>query len=173
MSARLGGFILGMIITIAMLFIGAYLFIAAGGVPMATAAAPLPFEETVANLALKANLRGAAEQKDPLVLNDDNLLAGARTFKENCAACHGVPGARAGAIAKGMFPPPPQLFEHDEMLTDDPEGETYWKVTHGIRLSGMPGFASTLSDQQRWQVTILLAHADKLPAAVQSALSAH
>jgi mono/diheme cytochrome c family protein len=58
-------------------------------------------------------------------------------------------------------------------MTDDPEGVTFWIATHGIRLSGMPGFASTLSDEQRWQVTMLLAHADKLPPAVQSALSAH
>jgi len=173
MSARLGGFILGIIATVAIIFVGGYLFIAAGGVPMETTAAPLPLEESVANLALKASLRGASDQKDSLPLNDDNLLAGAKTFKENCAPCHGIPGEHSGAIAKGMFPPPPQLFEHDEMVTDDPEGETFWKVTHGIRLSDMPGFASTLSNEQRWQVTMLLAHADKLPPGAQSALSAH
>ncbi len=173
MSGRLGGVILGIIITVAAIFVGGYLFITSGGVPMETTAAPLPLEETVAGLAIKASLRGAADQKDPLPLNDDNLVAGAKTFKDNCAPCHGVPGQRAGAIAKGMFPPPPQLFEHDEMVTDDPEGVTFWKVTHGIRLSGMPGFASTLSDEQRWQVAMLLAHADKLPAEVQSGLAAH
>ena len=36
-------------------------------------------------------------------------------------------------------------------------------MTHGIRLSGMPGFANILSDTERWQVTMMLAHADKLP----------
>jgi mono/diheme cytochrome c family protein len=173
MSARLGGFVLGILATLAILVVGGYLFITAGGVPMETTAAPLPLEATVAGLAIKASLRGAADKKDPLPLNDDNLLAGAKTFKENCAPCHGIPGEHSSVIAKGMFPPPPQLFEHDEMVTDDPEGVTFWIVTHGIRLSGMPGFASTLPDQQRWQVTMLLAHADKLPPAVQSALSAH
>ena len=173
MSGHLGGIILGIIITVAAIFVGGYLFIISGGVPMETTAAPLPLEATVAGLAIKASLRGAADQKDPLALNDDNLVAGAKTFKDNCAPCHGLPGQRAGAIAKGMFPPPPQLFEHDEMVTDDPEGVTFWVVTHGIRLSGMPGFATTLSDEQRWQVAMLLAHADKLPPAVQSALTAH
>lgn len=57
------------------------------------------------------------------------------------------------------------------MVTDDPEGVTYWKVTHGIRLSGMPGFESTLSDSQRWQVTMLMAHADKVSPAVQAAFA--
>jgi thiosulfate dehydrogenase len=56
------------------------------------------------------------------------------------------------------------------MVTDDPEGSTYWKVTHGIRLSGMPAFAKTLSDTQRWQITMLVAHADKLSPAVEAEL---
>jgi hypothetical protein len=70
-----------------------------------------------------------------------------------------------------MFPHPPQLFNGNEMVTDDPEGVTFWKVTHGIQLSGMPAFGESLIDEQRWQVTMLLAHADKLPLSVQSALS--
>ena len=56
------------------------------------------------------------------------------------------------------------------MVTEfGPEGVTYWKLTHGIRLSGMPGFADTLSDTQRWQVTMLVAHADKISPTVQAA----
>jgi len=56
------------------------------------------------------------------------------------------------------------------MVTGDPEGVTYWKVTHGIRLSGMPGFGGALSDTTRWQLTMLVAHADKLSPTVQAAL---
>ena len=173
MSGRFGAFILGIIATILLLFVGGYLFVTSGGVPMETTAKPLPLEETVAGLAIRASLRGAADQKNPLPLNDDNLMAGAKTYKDNCGFCHGVPGQPAAAAAKSMFPPPPQLFEHDEMVTDDPEGVPFWIITHGIRLSGMPGFASALSDEQRWQLAMLLTHADKLPPAVQSVLSAH
>lgn len=173
MSGRFGAFILGIIVAIALLFVGGYFFITNGGAPMETTAKPLPLEATVAGLAIRASLRGAADVKDPLPVNDDNLLAGAKTYKENCAPCHGAPGNPAGPIAKGMFPPPPQLFEHDEMVTDDPEGIPFWIITHGIRLSGMPGFASALTDEQRWQLAMLLTHADKLPPATQSELSAH
>jgi thiosulfate dehydrogenase len=69
-----------------------------------------------------------------------------------------------------MFPPPPQQWERNGMVADDPEGITHWKVTHGIRLSGMPGFGRTLSDTQRWQVTMLVAHADTLPPVVRGAI---
>ena len=62
-----------------------------------------------------------------------------------------------------MFPLPPQLFDKDDMVTDDPAGVTYWKVANGIRMTGMPGFGEMLTPTQMWQVSQLLAHADKLP----------
>ena len=55
-------------------------------------------------------------------------------------------------------------------VTNDPVGVTYWKVANGIRITGMPGFNGSLSTAQMWQVSLLLADANKLPAAVQSAL---
>jgi mono/diheme cytochrome c family protein len=68
-----------------------------------------------------------------------------------------------------MFPPPPHLFE-GHGVTDDPAGETYWKVKNGIRLTGMPSFEKSLSDQQIWQVSEFLAKADKVPESVLKVL---
>jgi thiosulfate dehydrogenase len=170
MSSRSAWFVLGILTTVVVAVSGAYVFVRAGGIPMATTAQPLPLEETVAEMALDASLGNAADQKDPLPFDDVNMLAGVRTYKEDCAVCHGAPGRSRTSISSGMFPIPPQLFEEEEMVTDDPEGITFWKATHGIRLSGMPGFASTLSDTERWQVTMLVSHADKLAAAVQAAI---
>ena len=56
-------------------------------------------------------------------------------------------------------------------MTDDPPGETYWKVANGIRLTGMPGFTGSLTTEQMWQVSLMLANSDKLPAAVRAALA--
>jgi len=51
-------------------------------------------------------------------------------------------------------------------VSDDPPGETYWKVANGIRLTGMPAYKSVLTETQMWQVSVLLAQADKpLPQA--------
>lgn len=135
---------------------------------MATTAPPLPLEKTVANMALRASIGNAKDQKNPLLFGDANMLGGVKVYKDNCAGCHGAPQQSRPAISKGMFPPPPQLFESNDMVNDDPEGGTYWKVTHGIRLTGMPGFAAILSDTQRWQVTMLVAHANKLPSSAQA-----
>jgi mono/diheme cytochrome c family protein len=171
MSSHVKWFVLGIAITLVFLAGGAYLFVKAGGISMETTAAPLPLEKAVAGMALNASMGHAADRKNPLPFNDDTMLAAARIFKQNCAVCHGIPGQPPTLISKGMFPPPPQLFEKQDMVTGDPEGETFWVVTHGIRLSGMPGFGSTLSDTERWQVTTLVAHADKVSPAVQAELS--
>lgn len=161
-------FLAGLIVGILLVVAGAYLFIAFGGVSMMTSSPPLPFEKRLARVALRASIDGAANEKDPLPFQDANMIAGARVYKTHCAVCHGVPGSDKTAIAKGMFPEPPQLFV--DTVTDDPEGVTYWKVTHGIRLSGMPGFIKTLSETERWQVTMLMAHADKLSGGVSAEL---
>ncbi|HWY48151.1 MAG TPA: hypothetical protein VNX70_12250 [Bryobacteraceae bacterium] len=81
-----------------------------------------------------------------------------------------MPGQDQTAVAKGEFPKPPQLFK-GKGVSDDPPGETYWKVANGIRLTGMPGFNGSLATDQMWQVTLLLANSDKLPAAVRTILA--
>ena len=168
--SRIGWLILGFLIAIVVFVCGGYIFITEGGVPMAASAAPLPLETTIAHMALRAADKQARDTKDPLPVNDTNLVAGARLYHAHCAMCHGAPGSRSD-LEKLMFPFPPQLFEKDQMVTDDPEGITYWKVTNGIRLSGMPGFEKLLTDSERWQVTMAVAHADKLPEEARGILS--
>jgi thiosulfate dehydrogenase len=105
----------------------------------------------------------------PIPADEVNFLAGAQVYKDHCAVCHGLAGRPATAIARGMFPKPPELMQ-GKGVTDDEPGETYWKVEHGIRLTGMPGFRASLTETQAWQVSLLLANADKLPASVRTLL---
>ena len=97
-------------------------------------------------------------------------------YSENCAACHGVPGEDV-AYAQWMYPRAPQLFKkhaHGNVVgvSDDDPGETYWKVKNGIRLTGMPAFQHVLSDEDMWDVTLLLKNADQpMSAAVTGELT--
>jgi mono/diheme cytochrome c family protein len=56
-------------------------------------------------------------------------------------------------------------------VTDDPPEESYWKVAGGIRMTGMPGFDKLLSSTQIWQVSLLIANADKLPQSAKNTLT--
>jgi mono/diheme cytochrome c family protein len=97
-------------------------------------------------------------------------MDGAKVYKENCAVCHGLPGAAPTAIAEGMAPRPPQLFKGTG-VTDDDEWESYWKVEGGIRMTGMPGFKGRLNETQIWQVAVLVKNADKISLAVRAELA--
>jgi thiosulfate dehydrogenase len=164
------GLIAGVILTVLVLVVGVYFYFAGGFAPVATSAAPMPFEKRLARMALHARIEKEMPKTVPLEATETNLVAGAVIYQTDCAVCHGLPGAKETAIAKGMFPHPPQLF-HGKGVTDDPPGETFWKVANGIRLTGMPGFHSTRTDDQLWQVSLLLAHADTLPASAKNALT--
>jgi thiosulfate dehydrogenase len=165
-------FVLGLIIGLLIPAVAGYCYFRYGYAPVATSSAPMPFEKSMAQMALHARIQKEAPKKEaPLPANELNLTQGATIYVENCAFCHGLPDQKATLAAKGMFPLPPQLFSKDEMVTDDPVGATYWKVSNGIRMTGMPGFGEMLTKDQLWQVSMLLKHADKLPPSVQSALT--
>ncbi len=160
----------GVVIGICLPFLAGYLFVICGGMPVATKGRPLPFEKFLARKALHAAVDKEAGKPSPLPADEPNLLAGAHVYQTQCAVCHGQLGQPESAIAKGMFPRPPQLLPPKKGVTDDEVGETYWKVKNGIRLTGMPGYNAGLSDSEMWQVSLLLLHADKLPDSAQAAL---
>jgi mono/diheme cytochrome c family protein len=129
----------------------------------------MPFEKRLAHLALNARIDKEAPKSSPLPATDATYEAGVRVYRENCAICHGLPGQPKSPTANGMYPTPPQLFK-GHGVTDDPAGETYWKVANGIRLTGMPAYTKTLSQDQMWQVSILLANADKVSSQIRQQL---
>lgn len=164
-------FLVGLVLGLVAVPLVVYAYFASGNAPVATSAAPIPFETMMAKKALHAAIEKGMPKTVPIQADEPSFTAGAQVYRDNCAVCHGLPGQPKTAIAKGMFPDPPVLLE-GKGVTDDPAGESYWKVANGIRLTGMPGFKNSLSDTQMWQVSVLLAQADKLPASVKAILAA-
>lgn len=162
-------FILGAATLGVVLLVGGWCFIRFGFAPVAVSAPPFPFEKYLANTARHAVTDKAADVRSPVEPTEENLMAGARTYREACAVCHSLPGAGKTKFEKGMYPPPPELFEGTG-VTDDPVGVTHWVVQNGIRLTGMPSFEGAYSDQQLWQVSLLLARAHMLPQSLQDFL---
>jgi mono/diheme cytochrome c family protein len=161
----------GILLTVLLIVSGVYFYFASGRAPAATNAPPVPFERKLAKLALHASLDKLPHPEAQVPVNEENLLHGAKIYKETCAVCHGSPGEEKSAIAKGMYPPPPQLF-HGVGVTDDEAWESYWKVENGIRLTGMPGFKGALTETQIWQVSVLVKNADKITEPVRKELAA-
>jgi mono/diheme cytochrome c family protein len=147
-----------------------------GQVPVAVDDPRLPQERLITSVPLNARINREMVSTPPIQVNEDNLVAGSQVYRDQCAACHGFHG-KPSSFGAHMFPDAPPLWEkhhHNDVVgvSNDPPGETYWKVSNGIRLTGMPAYNQVLTDTQMWQVSLLLANADKpLPPAAVVILS--
>ncbi len=168
MKSFLLGLILGLLAVPAVIFVYFHM----GRLPVAVADPPFWFERQIVRMPLHARIEKEMPQSAPIEPTDANLEAGAHIYREQCAACHGLYG-QPSSFARNMYPHAPQLWapHHNRNgvigVSDDPPGETYWKVSNGIRLTGMPSFNKVLNETQMWQVSLLLSRADQpLPASV-------
>jgi thiosulfate dehydrogenase len=162
------GFILGVVATLVALALVLYIGISVGLMPANADAKPSRLERWATSRSLHAALaREAPKTPNPLPLNDTNLIAGIKLYAGNCAVCHGAADAARSNVASGLYQHPPQLAK--DGVEDDPDGVTYWKIYHGIRLTGMPAFGRTLDETEIWQLTLFLKNMNALPAAAQRA----
>jgi thiosulfate dehydrogenase len=159
------GFLLGIMMMIFVELAGGYLFVIKGWMPANADGAPPALEKWMARTSLRATLqREAPQTANPVALTDKNLISGIKLYAVNCAICHGAVDGNASNIAAGLYQHAPQLAMHG--VTDDPDGNIYWKIKHGIRLTGMPAFSDTLNESQIWQLVLFLKNMDSLtPAA--------
>ncbi|MGH9515064.1 MAG: c-type cytochrome [Terriglobales bacterium] len=162
-------FLTGVVIGILLIGAGVGYYFTSGAAPAAVEDKPMPMEKFFANKALHAHIEKEMPKSVPIAADETAYLAGADVYQQHCAICHGLPNVDQTPMAKGMFPKPPALFK-GHGVTDDPVGETYWKVANGIRLTGMPEFKHVLNDTQMWQVSLLLANADKISDPVKDKL---
>ncbi|HEY5258380.1 MAG TPA: cytochrome c [Candidatus Baltobacteraceae bacterium] len=162
------GFILGIVAIIVVAIAGGYIAVVSGMIPVNADARPSHLERWAASRALDAILKREADGLvNPLAANDVNEVAGVKLFAQHCATCHGDSSGHPTPIGFGLYQHAPSLGRRG--ITDDPEGDTYWMVTHGVRLTGMPSFSKTLDDTQRWQIATFLKHFDELTPGAQAA----
>jgi thiosulfate dehydrogenase len=154
-----------------------YLYLRSGYAPVSTSASPLPFEHFFAKLAMRATLSHEIPKVDTATPTEADLKGGANLYRENCAVCHGLPYAPQTAISKGMYPHPPQFFRPDRPTIYDASHpfhpanpKAYWKVKNGVRLTGMPAFNGSLTEEQILQLSQFLGNAGNLPPTVVDVL---
>ncbi len=92
----------------------------------------------------------------PPSLQDPKLVKeGMDHFHELCRYCHGAPGFPRSEFAMGLYPSPPSLkSRHLQVELND--AEMFWVVKHGLKMTGMPAFGSTHSDEDLWGIVAVL-----------------
>ncbi len=153
----MGRFATGMVLGLVMLPLLVLAWFQWGNPPVAVADTPLPFERQWWAFRCNARIHREMVATPPIMPDEANLVAGAQIYRDNCASCHGL-HSQPSPFAAYLYPRAPQLWEKHHNgnvvgVSDDPTGETYWKVANGIRLTGMPAFNKILTETQMWQVS--------------------
>jgi len=106
----------------------------------------------------------SAEVKDPLVANQANFKEGKVLFESFCSPCHGLTGQGDGYVVQHGFPPPPSYSKGQSSrggaMKDLTDGRIYHTITYG--LNAMGSYASQLSPEERWKVTMYVHHLQTL-----------
>lgn len=144
------GFVLAIICGATFIYMGAY--------DVAATHRHWPFMEWVLDIARIRSIKShAAGTQAPPGLDDPaKLVMGVEHFAAHCAVCHGAPGVPKGDIAKGLYPPSPDLAVNSTRYT---EAELFWIIKHGIKMTGMPAWADH-SDEELWATVAFI---KKLP----------
>lgn len=158
-------FILGVVVTLLVIFLGGTAYLTLGMYPTSADATPSRMERRIAHTALDASMdKHAPHVTSPVPPTDENLISGMKIYTMNCSGCHGGLDRKPAALQHHVYPPAPQLILHP---MDDPEWHIFYAVRTGIRYTAMPAWDKVLSDDDMWKVTGFLAHLEKLPAGVQ------
>lgn len=97
----------------------------------------------------------AAELEVPTLDDEEMSRAGAVSYDQGCAGCHGRPGREPSS---SFDPRPPALTRHNH----DP-AYTFWVVRNGIKMSAMPARGEDrMPDEQVWEVAAFLQDASRL-----------
>jgi mono/diheme cytochrome c family protein len=90
----------------------------------------------------------------PDLSNPQRVPRGAEHYQHMCATCHGAPGVDASEIGRGLNPTPPQLVRHD--FSGEEAAVAFWVIQNGIRMTGMPAFGPSHTDEQIWDIVAFL-----------------
>ncbi|NII09098.1 cytochrome c [Oleiagrimonas sp. C23AA] len=86
----------------------------------------------------------------PADLNDPaRLHEGAEHYIAMCTGCHLAPGVHDSEMRKGLYPTPPDFAAMDHAI--DPR-KAFWVIKHGIKLTAMPAWGKTHSDEKIWDM---------------------
>ena len=120
---------------------------------------PSAIETLVATTARQLAVPSQYRQlRNPLSSSSD-LQPGIEHFADHCATCHANDGSGDTLFGKGLYPKPPDMRR--KQTQDKSDGELYYTIENGIRLSGMPAFGeehAKAGDMETWNLVLFIRH---------------
>jgi len=124
-------------------------------------ATPSAIEVFAATTARKVAVPSAyRELRNPITDSTENVRAGMEHFSDHCATCHANDGVGHTLFGMGLYPKPPDLRAAGTQNKSD--GELFYTIENGVRLSGMPAFSEAHTAEQTWRLVLFIRHLPKI-----------
>ena len=149
------------ILIVALVAIGigsvAFLKVAAGG--FSAKAEPTAFEKFAARSARRLAAPSSVKSMQNPQPNTPEVLSQALMhWADHCAVCHANNGSGDTEMGRGMYPRAPDMRKSDTQDLSD--GELFFIIENGIRLTGMPawGAGNKKSEEDSWKLVHFIRH---------------
>ena len=118
---------------------------------------PSAMEVYVAKTARKLSIPASErDAKNPFPPTPEVLSEARAHFADHCATCHGNDGSGKTEIGQNLYPKPPDMRQSEtQNLTD---GQIYYIIHNGIRLTGMPAWGGPGEDDDSWKLVLFIRH---------------
>ncbi len=115
---------------------------------------------TARDWAIPASAKAA---KNPFPSTAENLSEGREHFADHCATCHANDGGGNTEIGQNLYPKPPDMrLAATQNMTD---GEIFYIINNGVRLTGMPGWGDSHGNDDTWRLVLFIRHLPQLSEA--------
>jgi mono/diheme cytochrome c family protein len=161
--------LMGMVLGVSIVAVAIGFVIAIGAFPVGATVPVSKLEEQVASFALDRSVaRRAPRTANPVPGNPETLAKALVHYRAMCVTCHGAGAVGPSAIGEGLNPPAPDLTQPSVQRRTD--GELFWLIQNGIRMTGMPAFGPTHKDDDIWALVAFLRHMHELSTEEEAAL---
>ena len=105
--------------------------------------------------------------KNPVTATPEVINDGMAHWADHCATCHANNGSGDTMYGKTMYPRPPDMRQNDTQEMSD--GELYYTIKNGVRMSGMPAFGDPGDeDTDSWKLVAFIRHLPRLTSAEEA-----
>jgi mono/diheme cytochrome c family protein len=105
---------------------------------------------------------GCRHIQNPFSASPENIQAGMEHFADHCATCHANDGSGKTEIGQNLYPKSPDMrLPPTQNLSD---GEIYYIIHNGVRLTGMPAWGEADHDPDSWKLVLFIRHLPQLTA---------
>ena len=139
------------VILIVLVVVGGLIFIYSGSYNVAASSQDAGLLDWALKTTREHSIESRAEEvippKKSMLTDPKTLRIGFEHYNEMCIVCHGAPGVEPGEARAGLNPQPPILAK---VVKTMPDKELFWVIKHGIKMTGMPAWGRTHSDDKIW-----------------------